>query len=353
MTVRYHHRYGTLVNDYVCQYERIEKHEAVCQAIPGRDIDRSVGDILLDMMRPETIELTFAVQREIRERQNEVETLRRKKVERATYESDLARERFMRVDPGNRLVADALEADWNNKLRAQREAQEEVEQQRKRDVAVLDDETRQSVLRLTDNLPVLWRDPRVSDKDRKRMVRLLIEDVTLTRGSDLRVQIRFKAGATKTLTLPLPKPAWQQRETNPEVIARIDHLLDDHTDSGVADKLNREERVSGMKQKFTRVMVSRLRREYKLVSTEERLRRRGLITLEEISRRLGVSSTTIRFWRKAGLVVAHPYNDRNDYLFEMPTEGNIPKKSQGLKLSERVQAAKVLLHQPNEVHHAT
>ena len=185
------------------------------------------------------------------------------------------------------------------------------------------------------------------------MVRLLIEDVTLTRGSDLRVQIRFKAGATKTLTLPLPKPAWQQRETNPEVIARIDHLLDDHTDSGVADKLNREERVSGMKQKFTRVMVSRLRREYKLVSTEERLRRRGLITLEEISRRLGVSSTTIRFWRKAGLVVAHPYNDRNDYLFEMPTEGNIPKKSQGLKLSERVQAAKVLLHQPNEVHHAT
>ena len=88
---------------FACKYERIEKHEAVCQAIPGRDIDRSVGDILLDMMRPETIELTFAVQREIRERQNEVETLRRKKVERATYESDLARERFMRVDPNNMI----------------------------------------------------------------------------------------------------------------------------------------------------------------------------------------------------------------------------------------------------------
>jgi hypothetical protein len=44
-------------------------------------------------------------------------------VERARYESDLAQRRFLKVDPDNRLVADTLEADWNDKLRALAAAQ--------------------------------------------------------------------------------------------------------------------------------------------------------------------------------------------------------------------------------------
>jgi hypothetical protein len=70
-----------------------------------------------------------------------VDRLRRQHVERARYEADLARGRFLQVDPKNRLVADALEADWNSKLRALTEAQEQYERKRQADRAVLDKES--------------------------------------------------------------------------------------------------------------------------------------------------------------------------------------------------------------------
>ncbi len=155
MTVRCHHRYGTLVVDYVCQQERVAHGGKVCQQIPGRDIDRAIGELLLEMIQPETIELAFAVQREIQARHDEVDRLRRQQVERARYEADLARERFMRVDPNNRLVADALEADWNFKLRALNGAQEIAEQQRKQDIAILDEDARRCVLKLVEDIPSL------------------------------------------------------------------------------------------------------------------------------------------------------------------------------------------------------
>ncbi len=185
------------------------------------------------------------------------------------------------------------------------------------------------------------------------MIRLLIEDVTLTKGAELLVQIRFKAGATKTLTLPLPMNAWQQRETKADVMTLIDRLLETLTDNGVAAELNRMGHTSGMNQAFTGCIVARLRREYQLVSTEERLRRRGLLSLEAMAHRLGISTTSVKIWRIHGLIVGHPYNDRNECLFEVPNGANIPRKQQGLKLSNRPQATKVLSIPPNEVHHAT
>ena len=87
----------------------------------------------------------------------------------------------MQVDPKNRLVADALEADWNERLRALTEAQEQYERQRQADRAVLDQESRSRILALTTDFPKLWNDPKTPDRERKRMARLLIEDVTLTR----------------------------------------------------------------------------------------------------------------------------------------------------------------------------
>jgi len=353
MTVRYHHRFGTVVGDYVCQHEYIEHGGKYCQAIPGRNIDKAISDIILEMLTPDTIELACSVQREIQARQAEVAQVRQQQVERARYESDLARDRFMRVDPNNRLVADSLEADWNEKLRTLNDAQETAEHQRKQDVAVLDEETHRGVMQLVRDLPALWKNTRVTDQDRKRMIRLLIEDVTLTRGAELRLQIRFKAGATKTMTLPLPMNAWQLRETSPEVVALIDRLLDDFTYTGIATELNKMGHKSGMKQEFTANIIGKICRHGQLVSREERLLRRGLLTLGEISRQLGVHQVTIIAWRKIGLVVGYPYNDRDDYLYEKPAGDHIPQKRMGHKLSDRAQATNVLLHTSDEVHHAT
>jgi hypothetical protein len=96
---------------------------------PGGGIDEAVAKLLFEAMTPMALEVALAVQHELDQRLEDVDRLRRQQVERARYEADLAQRRYMQVDPGNRLVADALEADWNEKLRLLAEAQEQYRQQ--------------------------------------------------------------------------------------------------------------------------------------------------------------------------------------------------------------------------------
>ena len=355
MSLRYHRRHGKLVVDYMCQHESTEHGQAICQHIPGSGIDAAIGQMLLEMMQPVTLELAFAVQAQLRARLEEVDQLRRQQVERTRYEAELARSRFMQVDPSNRLVADALEADWNDKLRALTEARERYDQQRQKDRIELDDTSRQQVLALAQDLPRLWRNPNTSDQDRKRMVRLLVEDVTLTRGDQIIVQIRFKGGATRTLTLPLPLSAWQARTTSPEVIRQVDQLLDLYTDAGVAAELNRRGQQSGAKQPFSPTIVARLRRTYGLRSRYDRLRERGLYTAAEMAAELAVAPVTIRIWCAHGLLKGYEYNDKAGRLYELPAREHRPKKQQGLhgKLTARTEHAVFAFasHAANKVQH--
>jgi Recombinase zinc beta ribbon domain len=122
MTVRYHSRRGKLFPDYICQRDGIEHGEPICQSIPGAAIDEKVGDLLMEAVTPVMLEVALAVQQELQSRLEEADRLRRQQVERARYEAEMAQHRYLRVDPNNRLVADSLEADWNDKLRQLAEA---------------------------------------------------------------------------------------------------------------------------------------------------------------------------------------------------------------------------------------
>ncbi len=133
MTLRYHSRQAGLCPEYLCQRKGIENAEPPCQRIPGFEIDRVLSDLLLELVNPVTLDVALTVQRELQARLDESDRLRRQHVERARYEAELAQRRYMRVDPENRLVADTLEADWNHKLRAVNEAQQEYEHRRDQD----------------------------------------------------------------------------------------------------------------------------------------------------------------------------------------------------------------------------
>ena len=182
MSVRYHVRGGRMVPDYLCQRQHVAHAERVCQCLHGAGIDKAIGELLIEAVAPMALEVALAVQQELGARAEEADRLRRQQVERARYEADLAQRRYMRVDPNNRLVADALEADWNQRLRALTEAQEESERQHQSDGLVLDEQQRSEILALATDFPRLWRDANTPDRERKRMVRLMLEDVTLLKG---------------------------------------------------------------------------------------------------------------------------------------------------------------------------
>jgi hypothetical protein len=136
-----------------------------CQNIPGDRIDEAIGVLLLEAVTPVALEVSLAVHEEVCKRFEEADKLRLRQVERARYDVELARRRYMHVDPANRLVAEELEGEWNRKLRALREAEEECERQRERDRLGIDPEKREKILALSRDFPALWRNPKGPSKN--------------------------------------------------------------------------------------------------------------------------------------------------------------------------------------------
>jgi DNA invertase Pin-like site-specific DNA recombinase len=330
MAVRYHRRGSELVPDYQCVIQTIQTGDSPCQVIPGASIDAAIGELLVESMTPMALEVALDVWQEIQDRQEEADRLRRQQVERAQYEADLARQRYMQVDPSNRLVADSLEADWNDKLRALAEAREHYERQRSADETMGKRVDRQRVLSLVKDFPAIWNDPQTPQRERKRMVGLLIEDVTLIKGNQITAHVRFRGGATTTLTLPLPLNAWQGRITPPPVVAQVDDLLERHTDAEVARILNQRGLETGAGAPFSPAAVRWVRCSHGLKSLKQRLRAAGWLTTSEYAARLGVHYGTVKVWLRDGLLTGRVCNDAGHWLLD-PKQKPPPRARPGRK----------------------
>ena len=326
MTVQYHSYHARPVPTYWCGRRKLHAGEhGRCQTIHGGSLDVAIGDVVIATMTPLAIEVALTVQQELVARSDDADRLRHQHVERARYEADLAERRFRKVDPDHRLVADALEADWNAKLRTLAGAQESYAQAKTTDDHVVTDTERAALLALATDFPRLWRDPATSMKEKKRMVRLLITDVTLTKGDQLHADIRFAGGATRSLDIPLPKTCAELRTTDAEVIREIDQLLDTYTDAEIADVLNERGVRTVVPTPWTGPRIARLRHTYGLTDRRTRLLAQGLLTPSAVASRYAVSLGTVHLWRRRGLLRAHPVNDKGDYLYEIPPD-DLPKR---------------------------
>jgi len=298
----------------------VEQCQAVCQRLSGQNIDAAIGRVLVESVSPLALEVVWSVQTALQAQVAEADRVRRQHVERAQYEADQARLRFMRVDPNNPLVADTLETQWNEKLQTLARAKEEYEKQRQQDEVQMTAEQRAKVLALTSDFPRLWQDARTLARDRKRMVRLLIEDVTLTRGEEILMQIRFKGGATRELRLPMSQPAWALRKTSVEVVALVDQLLQDFDDPEVARELNARGLLSGTRRPFNAGIIKHLRQSYGFKSRQERLCEKGWLTAAQIALLIDEDPRSVYKWRARGLLEAVRCGHRNDNVYQRPSD---------------------------------
>ncbi len=336
MTLRYNNLHGVERPVYICQDKCIKAGTTICLSIPGAAIDDAVGQLVLETVSPLALEVALGVQAEVESRADEADTLRRSQVERARHHAETARRRYLSVDPDNRLVADTLEADWDNALRELAAAQDDYDRASNAARALLSDDQKSKIRALASDFPALWADPVTPQKERKRMVRLLIEDVTIDKADVVNIHVRFRGGQTTSLKRPLPLTASQLRKTPTETVTRCDELLEAHTDAEVANLLNKDGHISGGGQPFTARSVLRLRRHHHLLSHRDRLVRTGMLSLDEIAAHLGVQTHTIKVWHRAGFLSGHRANDKHEHLFEPPTPGDprlVP--SRGRRLSQR------------------
>jgi DNA invertase Pin-like site-specific DNA recombinase len=319
MQARYSTRQGgRLVTNYVCEGRGKLLGDPFCQSMVGNGIDAAIGNLLLETVTPMALELALAVQQEIAARLEEADGLRHRRVERARYEADLARHRYLQVDPANRLVADSLEAEWNARLAALADTQQDYERQRAADRLVVDEQERRRILALAADFPAVWRAPTTPQRERKRMLALLIEDVTLVKQRQITVAVRFRGGATRTLTLPRPLTAPQLRATDPAVREQIDALLDEYTDAQVAHILNERGASTGAGATFDPDSIRWVRFSARLKSLKERMIEAGMLTGRQVCAQLGVSRTALGRWRVQGRIQARICNDKGEWLYWLP-----------------------------------
>ena len=329
MRVHYEKLSGQLRPYYRCTQEVVRRAGKPCQWVHGLAVDEAIGALLMQTVAPAAIEVALAVQEEIAQRIEQAAARRQAQLERASYEAELARRRYAKVDPDNRLVADALEADWNQRLRELDNLQREHERQHRDEQARLDAPARQRITDLARDFARVWNDSRTSALERKRMLALLIEDVTLVAGPSIAVHVRWRGGRTQSLCVDKPRPIAQIRKTAPDVVKLIDELLETSTDTQVAARLNELGYRNWRGESFSPKKVIVVRNAYKLRSRFERLRQRGMLTGEEMAQRLAVSSTTIHQLGRQGVLVRHLYGNNHRCLYEPPNGGQLIRGAGG------------------------
>jgi DNA invertase Pin-like site-specific DNA recombinase len=315
MTIRYHSRHGTQVPEYMCQNDGIRTAQPICQHLPGDAIDSAVSDLILTALTPAAIEVSLAVSDELIAQAERADQLRRAHVQRAEHAADAARHRYLAVDAANRLVADALEADWNTALRALAAARDDYRKATATATA-LGEQQRGKIRALATDLPRLWNDPRTPMRERKRLIRLLITDVTLARSDDaITAAVRFPGGSHHVLRLPVPLSAWQLRKTSAQITGLISDLLGSCTYAQIAGQLNAAGHTSSDGHPWDGDRVAKLASYHQMPSHDQRLQDRGLLTLTQIAADLGAHPCSIKRWHRLGLITGEQADDRGIFRY--------------------------------------
>ena len=127
------------------------------------------------------IALALAVREQVRADFAAADLQHANRIEALRTEADMARRRYLAVDPSNRLVAASLEAEWNTRLEALTRAVAQREQLGKAHERAISAEQDKRILELARDFGQVWNATTTSNVDRKRLLALLIEDATLTR----------------------------------------------------------------------------------------------------------------------------------------------------------------------------
>jgi hypothetical protein len=240
---------------YTCARLHAQLARQTCQSIHGGVVDAAVAQLFLEAMQPAHLEVALATLAQLQARARHLDQQWHLRLERAQYEADLARRRFMAVEPENRLVARTLEREWNDKLADHQRLEQDYAALPRPLVHLATPAIQQRILALAQDLPALWHAETTTAADRKQLLRFLLKDVTLTRReTTIHLGLRWQTEAVSELEIPRPS-----QRTALAVVQRLRDLAPDHTDEEIAACLNHEGFTTGKQRPFTASRVQWVR----------------------------------------------------------------------------------------------
>jgi Recombinase len=170
---------------YQCNWKHREGlARRACMGVPSGPLDDAIAARLVTAVTPLTIDLALEALSSLEERDKAIATQRRRRIERARYDADLAERRYEAVDPANRLIASTLEQRWNDAMQRLLELETELANFERQTLRAVTAEQKRQILQLATDFPRLWNAPTTAARDRKRMLRLLIKDITVVKAPE-------------------------------------------------------------------------------------------------------------------------------------------------------------------------
>ena len=276
--------------------------------IGGVAIDAAVTDAVLAALTPAALQACLAAAEQLEDDHDAALDQHRREVERVRFAASKAERRYRAVDPDNRLVARGLEADWEQELAELATAEAELARREAARPTVLTDDERAAILALGDNLEAVWDAPTTSDKDRKQLLRTLLEEVNLTVDRDrddpcAALVLRWKGGATSDLSVPIKRrpPAIRTDEDTIDLVRR---LAVHYPDAQIAGILNRQGRRTPRGLSYTAVRVQGLRKYWGIDrhQPDPNPPQGELLTVRDAAAELGIAPSTLHRWLGDGFV---------------------------------------------------
>jgi uncharacterized protein YndB with AHSA1/START domain len=264
----------------------------------------------------EQLGLAVEALRQVEERAEAVTGQWRMRLERADYEAQLAQRRYEQVDPANRLVAAALEQRWNEALTRLAELQQQFDASQSEQASTVSSQQQAELQSLAEDFPRLWDAPTTPAKDKKRMLRLLLKDITVVapaQSPTVTLQVRWQGGACEEVRVDRPRRAADRWRYPEAVVARVRELAAGCRDEQIAEALNQQGMEAAKGSAFTASKVQWIRFRHGIPAASLAPPGDGERSVEQVAQQFGVSRGVVYYWIERGILQAHKANRTAPY----------------------------------------
>ncbi|MEI8397311.1 MAG: recombinase family protein [Rhodospirillaceae bacterium] len=301
LNARYTGKSG-IYTSYLCRGILHAPEGRPCLTVKAAPLDQAISDRVITAVTPMAVELSLKALDSLHERDKEVLSQWHRRIERARYEVDLAERRYEVIDPANRLVAATLEQRWNDAMQRLRNLEAELAQFERQRLRTVTPEQKEQIRQLVADFPKLWQAETTKPRDRKRLLRLMVRDITVTRDDNTKqvhMDIRWQGGATERLSVNLPLKRCDAIRYPEEIVARIRSLALTLNDRQIAERLTIEGLIGTTGKTFNANIVRMVRHNHNIPVPAPP---DGSLSVKQLCQRYGVSPYVVYDWIKGGVI---------------------------------------------------
>jgi DNA invertase Pin-like site-specific DNA recombinase/predicted DNA-binding transcriptional regulator AlpA len=292
---------------HCCGKDLVNGRGVYCLNVGGTVIEPAVANAFLEAITPAAIDATCLSVEQLKSNHDASVSQWRLEVERTCFEAERAERRYRSVDPENRLVARGLEAEWETCLRAVAEAEAELHKREQQRPASLEAAQLEALLRLGSDLGNVWNATTTTDRDRKELLRTLLEEVVLNlkrAEGRAHLTLRWRGGAITTLDVPVPRFRPIGPRTDEDTISLLRRLAALYPDEVIAGIFNRQGRQTATGERFTANQVGSLRRYRNIPRFQPSATPTNgeLVTIRKAAQILGMNTSSIHRWLADGFI---------------------------------------------------